>query len=827
MLRYRIFFSFFVNTIKKEVNDMAKRILNAILILAILITVALLVLGLALAVYAIRNTEREIDSEIFEVISTSSASTIYYYKSDEDRINDNATQLIDEDIYGGFRNTPVEYSDIPKNLINAFVCIEDKRFFEHNGVDWKRTVGATANYFLKFRNEFGGSTITQQLIKNVTGEDDYSLKRKLQEIFWALDLESKMSKEEILESYLNIINLSNGCYGIGAAAKYYFSKDLSELTLEETVAIAAITNNPSYYDLKNNPQNNKKRRNIILTEMLSQGYITEDEYNKAYNSSVILNIQSDNNGINTWYVDMVLEDVIDGLVASKGYSRELASKLIYTGGLKIYTAMDIEIQMLLEKYYADINNFNQKGNSEHPQSAMIIINPYNGSILGVAGAIGKKQGNRLQNYATNALRPAGSVIKPLSVYAPALEAKVISWSTVYDDTPVNFSGVQEPSQANAWPKNVTRDYRGLTNINYAIEQSVNTVSVKVLNDIGLDTSFDFLKNKLHINNLIESRTLENGITISDKDYAALGLGQFNYGVSLLEITSAYSIFVNKGIYSKPRSFYKVTDANGNIILENEYHGEAVISEENSIIMTKMLQNVLANGTAKSITLQKKLECAGKTGTTQDNCDRWYIGYTPYYVGGVWYGYEYPKPLSASTNKICIETWDKIMTKLHQKYINSESVNKFNNSENILKAEYCKDSGNLLCEACERDPRGDRGEVGYFVKGTEPKKKCKAHVLVRYDESEKCIASNECNNEDIILVGMIKVERSFPTQIYITDAQYVWRDIGKDTLPETSDGLPFFNNLLSNNEYAGISKVEKQFNSYCRSHFNYQKWKNKK
>lgn len=486
--------------------------------------------------------------------------------------------------------------------------------------------------------------------------------------------------------------------------------------------------------------------------------------------------------------------------------------------------MDIEIQNLLEEYYSNIKNFYQKGSGEEPQSAMIIINPYNGAILGVAGAIGEKQGNRLQNYATDAQRPAGSVIKPISVYAPALENKIINWATVYDDTPVKFSNVQEPSQANAWPKNVTRNYRGLTNINYAIEQSVNTVSVKVLDDIGLDTSFDFLKNKLHIDSLIEIKALDNGVTITDKDYAALGLGQFNYGVSLLEMTSAYSIFVNKGIYSKPRSYYKVTDANGNIILENNYYGEAVISEDNAIIMTKMLQNVLANGTAKSVTLQNKIECAGKTGTTQDNCDRWYIGYTPYYVGGVWYGFEYPKPLNSATNKICIETWDKIMTKLHQKYISEKSIKEFNKSENIVAAEFCKDSGMLVCEACQKDARGDRSEIGYFVKGTEPKKKCNTHILVRYDKVEECIASNECNNDDIILVGMIKVNRSFPTQIYITDAQYVWRDIGNKILPETSHGLPFFNNLLSENEYSGITNTEKQFNSYCRKHFNYQKWK---
>ncbi len=803
---------------------MKKRVINCILIVLISLTVLLLIFGLCAAIYVSKNIEREISSEIFEIINTNTSSAIYYYESEEAITNDTATELSSEELYGGYRNLPLKYEVIPNDLVNAFVAIEDKRFFEHSGVDWKRTTGATLNYFFKFRNEFGGSTITQQLIKNVTGEDDYSLKRKLQEIFWAIDLESKMSKEDIITSYLNVINLSNGCYGVGAAAKYYFSKDVSELTLGECVAIAAITNNPSYYDIKNNPENNQKRRRLILDEMLSQGYITEEEYNKAYSEKIVLNIKNENGKTNSWYVDMVLNDVINDLVEKKGYTRAYANKLIYTGGLNIYTAMDIEVQTLLEEYYENTKNFYWKNGVENPQSSMIIIDPYSGAILGVVGSIGEKQGNRLQSYATDSIRPAGSVIKPLSVYAPALENRKITWSSVYDDTPINFSNVENPTASDAWPKNVTRTYRGLTNINYAIEQSVNTVSVKVLEDIGLDTSFDFLKNKLYVESIIESKKTNTGRVITDKDYAALGLGQFNYGVTLLEITNAYSMFVNGGIYTKPRSYYKVTDANGNIILENEYHGEIVISEENSIIMTKMLQNVVTNGTAKSITLKNEIDCAGKTGTTQNNYDRWYIGYTPYYVAGIWYGYEYPKALSASTNKICIETWDKIMTKLHQKYISKGTQKSFAESENIVQAEYCADSGMLMSDACKKDPRGSRAEIGYFVKGTEPTKKCTTHVLVRYDKKEGCIASNDCKNEDIVLVSLIKVNRKFPAQIYITDAQYVWRDIGDKTLPETADALPFFNNLLSNNEYAGISDSKKQFNSYCRKHFNYQKWK---
>ncbi len=811
---------------------MKRKIFVFLLTFSIIVTVFVLIVGMSFSIYVTTEMESEIDESLFEVLSGNTSSKIYYYENEEKREFGEATELEDQELYGGYRSVPTQYENVPEELVYAFVSIEDKRFFSHDGVDWKRTAGASLNYFLNFREEFGGSTITQQLIKNVTEKDDYSFQRKIQEILWALDLETKMSKEEILENYLNIINLSNGCYGVGAASKYYFSKDASELTLNECAAIAAITNNPSYYDPIRNPKNNQKRRQIILNQMYEQGYISLEEYNSAYNEELNLNVESSNSDkINLWYVDMVINDIINDLMNEKGYSRSMASMLIYTGGLKIYTAMDYNVQKTLENYYADTSNFYWNNTAEeNPQSSMIIIDPYNGDILGVAGAVGTKEANRLQNLATETVRPAGSVIKPLSVYAPALEEGIITWSSVYDDIPVNFGNYNLDSSNGkivepvAWPKNANGVYRGLTNINYAIEHSVNTVTVRVLEELGIEKSFDFLQNKLGFNSLIKTKTQNDGSIITDMDYAALALGQFNYGASLREITAAYSIFPNSGVYNNYRSYYKVTDSNGNIILEKKYCGSEVISEENAIIMTEMLKNVLVNGTAKGITLKKDIPCAGKTGTTQSSYDRWFVGYTPYFIGGVWYGYEYPKTLSSESSGVCIEVWDEIMTRLHKRYILSGNVKSFDTSDKIETFEYCMDSGKLATEACKKDPRGSRIESGCFLKGSEPSEKCDCHVLVKYDIKEGGIVSNDCLFTDVEYVGLIRVERDFPKQIYVTDAQYVYKEINNSTMPETSPNLPFFNNALPDKSFCGISYGNRQYNRYCRAHFNYIKWK---
>lgn len=792
-----------------------------------------LVLGGALALYIEKKVEKGIDESLFSIVGSGSDTALYYYKENEETGEIEAQRLEGEIIYGGYRCVYVPYEGIPEDLCNAFISIEDKRFYNHNGVDWKRTLSAGLNYFLKFSDSYGGSTITQQLIKNITDEDDFSLQRKIQEIFWALDLETKIDKTEILGLYLNIINLSQGCYGVGAAADRYFTKSVSELTLNECACIAAITNSPSYYDPIRNPENNKRRKDIILTQMYEQGFITEEEYLGAKGVDIELNVNTkyDSSEINSWYTDMVVEDVINDLMEEKGYSRAVANLLIYTGGLKIYTAIDPDIQSILEEYYARTSNFYSGSTEEAPQSSMIIIDPYNGDILGVVGAIGNKSANRIQNYATQTKRPAGSVIKPLSVYAPAMEKGILNWATVYDDVPVNFGNYNTDPQKGTivepvpWPSNSNGIYRGLTNVNYALKQSINTVTVRALHELGLEDSFDFLYNKVGLKSLIRAGTNESGGYITDMDVAALALGQFNYGVTVEEMTAAYSIFANKGIYNEPRSYYKVTDGYGSILLENRYVGEAVISEEVATVMGIMLENVVNDGTAKTISLKKTVSCAGKTGTTQNNYDRWYIGYTPYYIGGVWYGYEYPKSLSGSN--ICLDVWDSVMTRIHQKKGYTNNGKDFEYSDNVVEIEYCADSGKIMTEACRRDPRGDRGERGFFVVGNEPSGYCDRHVPVPYDKNGGICLDGMCGEDNISYIGMISVKRSFPIQIYITDAQYVWLNLDSGTAPESSPYLPFFNNVLSEVEYCGISDSKYQFNRLCRTHFVYSNWIEKK
>lgn len=810
---------------KKRKSPILRVALKLICILSIVLVATLMMVFLVFAIYIDKHIEKSVDDELFEGLSNGSSSKLYYYEfTDRENRVGNAVQ-IDDELYGGYRCEYVSIEQVPQNLIDAFVSIEDKRFYEHSGVDWRRSISAGANYFLKFNGSYGGSTITQQLIKNVTQKDEYTFQRKIQEIFWALDLESKMEKDEILGMYLNIINLSQGCYGVQAASKYYYSKDVSELSLSECACIAAITNSPTYYDPLRNPENNQKRRDIILNQMYEQEYITREELDAALAEPIALNVSAagDSNSVTSWYIDMVIEDVISDLMTARDCSRQAATLMIYTGGLNIYTAMDADVQRTLEEYYANEKNFYSTSYGENPQSSAIVIDPATGDILGVVGAIGEKRGNRVQNFATQTLRPAGSVIKPLSVYAPALESGIINWASVYDDVPVRFEKISgSDTEYKAWPKNSKGEYRGLTNINYALANSVNTVSVRVLDDLGLDASFSFLRDKLHMSALIEKKELPSSEIITDKDYAALALGQFNYGVTVRDITAAYSIFANNGIYNYSRSYLQVTDINDKTILSNDYKGEIVLSESTASLMTKMLENVIKEGTGASVSLDDIVECAGKTGTTQSNYDRWFIGYSPYYICGVWYGYEYPKSLSGTASNTVIKYWDDIMTNLHSN-IDDTSKKKFDISDDIVQAEYCRDSGLLMTDACRNDPRGSRAESGFFAKGDEPQTLCNCHVNVPYDIVNGGIACEDCPSENVKTVGLINVTRVFPIQIYVTDAEYTWRDIGK-TMPSTVSNLPFYANLLKDGEYSGISKKDIQYNRFCRTDFNYYNWK---
>lgn len=777
------------------------------------------------AAYILTEYELSADLSLLDTGLTDATTRFYYYNEGLERTYDEASLTeFDETLHGTRKYLYRSFEQFPEDLVDAFVAIEDKRFYEHKGVDLYRTLGATANYLLKFDDRFGASTITQQLIKNATGHNEIRVERKIQEILWAIDVEKKLSKQEILEKYLNVIHLSQGCYGVGVAAKLYFSKEVEDLSLAECVCLAAITNSPGYYDPIRNPENNRERAEIILGAMLEQGYITEEEYASALSEPAILSVDEEmrQEEINSWYVDMVVEDVIEDLMEEYGYSRAVASDMVYNGGLRIVTAMNPYIQNVMEKYYQNESNFGFQ-NGKRAQSGMILIEPTTGDILGVVGAVGEKSGNRVQSYATTAKRPSGSTIKPLSVYAPALEDGVITYATVYDDVPLKFlnNGTKKLS---AWPQNANLVYNGLVNANYALKNSLNTVAIEVLEDVGLERSFSFLKDTLGIESLIESKKVEGVGTLTDKLPAALALGQMNYGVTLREMVSAYTIFPSGGEYVESRSYLKVTDSSGRELLSKDISSHPAISSANACIMTKMLENVIKSGTARPVTLDNIVEVAGKTGTTQDSKDRWFIAYTPYCLGGVWYGYEYPEPIGNDQKNAYLEIWNDVMTKLHREYlIPTVGERHFVMDKDVVRVTYCKDSGCLMSPACYLDPRGARTETGYFVRGTEPKCRCETHQMIDYDVEYGGVACPFCNDESIEKVGLINVRRSFPTQVYIMDAQYVCRGTLNEAEPCTDPNKPYFSSLLRRGEYCGISGGSTQYNRYCTEHLNYSGW----
>ena len=789
-----------------------RRILISILTVALIIF--LLAVG-AVAIYVKGIISEPLDLSRFSIDRAHTATKIFVMDEGE------WVEWEEERVLGNHNFEFSAYETIPQNLKNAFVAIEDKRFWEHRGVDIYRTLGAAANYLFRFDSRFGASTITQQLIKNVTGADEVSVERKIREIAWALELEKNLSKDEILELYLNIINLSDNCFGVGVAAERYFSKPVSELTLIECAAIAAITNNPSYYNPIRHPENNAERRNVILSQMLEQGMITEDEFNESYGAELELfpNDSVAKTEIHSWYVDMVIGDVINDLQKEKKLSLEQANDVVFGGGLEIYIQIDREIQAVIEEYYENTANF---PSGEGAQSAMIIIDPQNGDILGVAGAIGKKSANRIQNYATDTLRPPGSTIKPLSVYAPALERGIITYASVYDDVPVSFKESASGALL-GWPKNANGIYHGLSTMSYAMANSTNTVPIQILEELGLSHSFYFLRDYLHLDDLVEKGKDSTGAFITDMDYAALALGQLNYGISVRDITAAYSIFADNGIYHAPRSYSVVKNSLGEVVLEKSVTNEQVISDGNAEIMTKLLTDVVWGGTADSLTLKHKVALAAKTGTTQDNKDRWCIGYTPSLICGVWYGYEYPREIPRAEKNHFLNAFDTVMKRIYERDIRSAYKDrKFETSAHLIEMEYCKDSGLIPTEACLSDARGSRIKTGYFVKGTEPTNRCDTHVLVEYDAVCGGVATVFTPREHIVEVGMIQVDREFPTQISISDAQYVYKKLDMDMLPSFDENKPFFAPLEDEKKkkYFGISASQKQFNRISTAHFSY-------
>ena len=625
----------------------------------------------------------------------------------------------------------VDYTEIPQDLIDAAVAIEDERFWTHPGVDWKRTGRAVLDMFMG-NDISGGSTITQQLIKNLTGENETTVKRKVTEIVRALRFTQNNSKEDTITWYLNVIPLGSRCEGVGSASYEYFGKPVSELSLAECASLISITNNPSKYgpysparvatketgELWNAKQWNKWRQENVLAKMLELEMITQEEHDAAVAEELVF-VRGENEvedtAIYSWYEETVISDVKKDLKEQYDLSDTRVDQLLSSGGLRIYTCLDPEVQAIAERIYTDRANLNYTSkNGQQMQSSITIIDNATGDVAAIVGQFGEKEGNLLNNYANSAKRQPGSSIKPLAVYSPAVEMGLISPITILDDYPYN------DSNGSGWPLNSggTR-YKGKTPVSTALMNSVNTISVRILADLVTpQQSFDFMQDRYKID-LVEAMQVGNKIK-SDIDVAPLSLGGLSTGVCTRDMAEAYATFPNNGVYTYSRTYTKVEDSSGRVILEKESVKEPVIKDTTAYYMNAMLTKVVTGGTAAGHGLSN-MTAAGKTGTTSENYDRWFVGYTPYYTAAVWTGYPINASMPSRGNP-ALNLWEKVMEEVHAGLENK----KFPTVSGLTNVKYCLDSGMLPTEYCAMDPRGSRVDSASVFEADAPKGACTLH-----------------------------------------------------------------------------------------------------
>lgn len=755
------------------------------------------------------------------------STTMYYVDANGNEV------LLEEDTLVSSENRMwANYADIPQDLIDAYIAVEDQRFLEHNGVDTTRTASAIYNFFIPTSSNYGGgSTITQQLIKNVTGDNEATIQRKVQEIFRAINVEKKYTKEEILEMYLNTIYLSHNSYGVRVAAETYFGKELNELTLAECASIASIGKWPTHYDPISNPKNNLTRRNLVLKLMLEQGKITEEEFNEAYDAPLTLANGSNeeySENIHSYYIDAVMDDVIADLMEKYGYDELTASQVLYSGGLQIITCLDPVVQDAAEKVFTD-SSYWPSTTGMQAQSAICIMDPDTGDLLAIVGGLGEKRESRGLNRATHSYRQCGSSIKPLSIYALALDSGHITASSPMDDVPPVY---YEDTQT-YWPKNSNNRYTGIVSLDYAIQASLNTIVVKLCEEMGVETVYNNFKSYGYTT-LVDSLTLANGTILSDINTSPMALGGLTYGVTVRDHTQAYATLANSGITSKARTYSEVRDSTGKVILDNSEEHEVMYSESTAAILTELLTHVVSGsyGTAVSrVTFWKNydLEVAGKTGTTNDKKDVYFAGYTPDFVACCWYGYDRNNVITASGNPAA-SLWNSVFNEIYKYYEENDIEYKktFDVPATIVSdVEYCAVSGKKPTDACRNDLYVKQGGMECVLKGTfniyeVPTEECDVHVMVQWDQvtGAVCLDGCACPQSNLISVGLRKLsltDRALYGSVKVSDAQYIYMDVPEGYIYPTDPNVPFFQNMLPLDTSFGYSVSEKPANRVCTEH----------
>lgn len=681
---------------KTPVKNFFYSLWKIFLTLALIFTTACLIVGISVTVY-IFGIASEPTGINLAARAINQTSHIYVKNSETGEFEEY------QKLYDGENRIWVSFDDIPEAMKEAIVSIEDKRFYEHNGVDWTRTTGAVLSLATGGDN-YGGSTITQQLIKNMTKDNDVSLTRKIREIVRALKLEQEYTKDQILEGYLNIVNFGNNCQGCESAAQLYFGKSIKDCSIAECAAIAGITQNPSKWNPLVYPENNKLRRETIINEMYDQGKITKAEYDQAMEESANMTFvgfqdddeDEDTSFVQNWYIDQLVGDLVNDLASYYNIDTKAASEMLYTEGLKIYCAMDTEAQALLEKTAINID----KSNDKDLEIAMCMTD-LKGRIIATVGSSNKKTGNLLFSRATDSPLQPGSSIKPVVVYPYAIEQKQIYFSSFVKDEPLEDYKVVD-GELVPGPNNWYKGYKGDMLLPDAIEISSNGTAAQIMDMIGPSNAYDQVVTYQGFKHLDEADRYNTG---------GLSIGGLTGGVTVTEMAAAYTYMGNGGLYYEPYTYYYVTDADDNVILSPQDRvPKQAYSAETAYIMNRLLYYNVTNSvnTSAGTTRVSGWEIIGKTGTTDEDKDSWYCGLSPYASLAIWTGFDNPQTISFTGRQVATASFQTVMSE----YLKDKEHKDFDRPGSIIEAYYSPGSG-LLVES------GNSKYVGYYTEDNMP------------------------------------------------------------------------------------------------------------
>ena len=749
------------------------RVLAIVLLMLILAGVGI-VLGIARAYV---DTAPSLDLTLID----DQAQTSFIYDANRNLITD----------YKGTENrVMVSISQVPETLQHAFVAVEDARFYTHNGLDIKRIVGALVNNFITGSQQ-GGSTITQQLIKNTILSSEQSYKRKIQEAYLAMQLENQYSKEQILESYLNTIYLGENYYGVYTAAQGYFGKELRDLSLRECAMLAGMCTNPYYYNPRRNFYTRRSettdyaaitnnRTDYALRMMYENQFITHDQYIAALDpATASVKESAADSGLYdyVYYVEYAISDVVQTLLKlnnleNTSYNRNLMENELRTGGYHVYLCLDTEIQKTVEDTLYNYKDYpalrdpadnvyrarNADGTYdeiEQPQAAAVVMDYRTGEIKAIVGSRTAPTRRKTLNRASDMNMPVGSSIKPIAVYAPAIELSRLGGGAVVYNMPLPIAGYLDANRQPTWPQNYGgSSYRGPETLRTALMKSDNTAAAYALmNYVGVENSYKFL------------RLL--GVSDRHINKTPFGLALGSSGISPIEMATAYGTLANSGVYQEPITFLGIADSNGNVIYDSHANQRRyqAFSPSTAWLTVDMMKDAVQSGTATKAKI-KGQTVAGKTGTNSDQKGVFFAGITGWYCGTVWIGHDNYKSLSSKTTggNSAAALWQAFMSKVHQNLSNRDIMEGSAADYGLVRVTTCAVSGQLATEACRHDANGYGVVTDYWPAATAPTHECQMHTLVNLCVESGMLASSGCPN--VVQAGIITIPAGHPLYDFI-------------------------------------------------------------